>query len=639
VGNAHLYQKYHSIYRFKEMAHKKGTGSTRNGRNSNSKRLGVKRYGGQEVKSGTILVRQRGTKFHPGKNVGRGGDDTLFALVDGIVKFEYKDKKRMRISIELNILKLSKFCTLAFLRGDQTLGLLLLWIMFLPKNWDVSNISFQNGSNLPTQSYFKQEKQNLTKKIRSNNKSITKKHSEKNNNINQPENEKIIWQINKSELIQEFKNSISLQQSAYFTKFIEIYIEYKLGEITDFVNLIEQIIKIYLQIELDLETIKKDVSKLKQDNPHQTLGEKRKLVEQVIGKTVCKVVGGDYLSSIISNKIDNEFLAEIVKDSLDLPDILEESKKMIYQIAAIYNLDIYSQERSREVVTALIMVFTGEKIINNAIRTFLSNNNSILISPFIKASMIYTIGNLVSSIYENKIDPLTNTEALKYLQNNSKSFVRQIASEENIKSLVFSDVKMLTSSNQSSTQKISKKQIELNPVLEVKTEGVFNVTDTTQSQDKSDIPETKNIKTNHHINLVENIKNWGKSGNVIYIPQLIYYANHSSTEIRQLVASNLGKIAEQKPMRKEIELMIYILGKLSQERDTSVRKSAITALGKIKSAKVIPFLKRALKDTDLSIVQIAHNSLVKYNFYLKILDNNKTTKNDKKRKINSTFSK
>jgi large subunit ribosomal protein L27 len=81
------------------MAHKKGTGSTRNGRDSRAKRLGVKRYGGQVVKAGNILVRQRGTKFHPGKNVGRGNDDTLFALIDGIVTFEHKDKSRKQVSI------------------------------------------------------------------------------------------------------------------------------------------------------------------------------------------------------------------------------------------------------------------------------------------------------------------------------------------------------------------------------------------------------------------------------------------------------------------------------------------------------------------------------------------------------------
>ena len=81
------------------MAHKKGTGSTRNGRDSNSKRLGVKRYGGQAVTAGSILIRQRGTKFHPGNNVGRGGDDTLFALVDGIVTFERKGKNRKKISV------------------------------------------------------------------------------------------------------------------------------------------------------------------------------------------------------------------------------------------------------------------------------------------------------------------------------------------------------------------------------------------------------------------------------------------------------------------------------------------------------------------------------------------------------------
>ena len=81
------------------MAHKKGTGSTRNGRDSNSKRLGVKRYGGQDVRAGNILVRQRGTKYHPGNNVGRGNDDTLFSLIDGVVKFEYRKKGQQKVSV------------------------------------------------------------------------------------------------------------------------------------------------------------------------------------------------------------------------------------------------------------------------------------------------------------------------------------------------------------------------------------------------------------------------------------------------------------------------------------------------------------------------------------------------------------
>ena len=81
------------------MAHKKGTGSTRNGRDSNAQRLGVKRYGGQTVLAGNILVRQRGTKFHPGNNVGIGSDDTLFALVDGVVTFERKGKTRKKVSV------------------------------------------------------------------------------------------------------------------------------------------------------------------------------------------------------------------------------------------------------------------------------------------------------------------------------------------------------------------------------------------------------------------------------------------------------------------------------------------------------------------------------------------------------------
>ena len=81
------------------MAHKKGGGSTKNGRDSESKRLGPKRADGQFVLAGNILVRQRGTKIHPGTNVGRGGDDTLFALKDGVVRFERLDKDRKKVSI------------------------------------------------------------------------------------------------------------------------------------------------------------------------------------------------------------------------------------------------------------------------------------------------------------------------------------------------------------------------------------------------------------------------------------------------------------------------------------------------------------------------------------------------------------
>ncbi|MBO8158711.1 50S ribosomal protein L27 [Thermosyntropha sp.] len=80
-------------------AHKKGVGSSKNGRDSESKRLGIKRYDGQVVRAGNILVRQRGTKFHPGKNVMRGGDDTLFAVVDGVVKFERKGRDKKQVSV------------------------------------------------------------------------------------------------------------------------------------------------------------------------------------------------------------------------------------------------------------------------------------------------------------------------------------------------------------------------------------------------------------------------------------------------------------------------------------------------------------------------------------------------------------
>jgi len=81
------------------MAHKKGQGSSRNGRDSNAQRLGVKRFGGEKVLAGNILVRQRGTKFHPGLNVQKGGDDTLFAVADGIVKFETKRGDRKFINV------------------------------------------------------------------------------------------------------------------------------------------------------------------------------------------------------------------------------------------------------------------------------------------------------------------------------------------------------------------------------------------------------------------------------------------------------------------------------------------------------------------------------------------------------------
>lgn len=75
------------------MAHKKGQGSVRNGRDSQSQRLGIKIYGGQSVRAGGILVRQRGTRYHPGRNVGRGKDDTLFALVDGVVQFDREGRR------------------------------------------------------------------------------------------------------------------------------------------------------------------------------------------------------------------------------------------------------------------------------------------------------------------------------------------------------------------------------------------------------------------------------------------------------------------------------------------------------------------------------------------------------------------
>ena len=84
------------------MAHKKGMGSSRNGRDSNAKRLGVKRADGQFVTAGSIIVRQRGTKIHPGSNVSKGKDDTLFAIIDGKVKFSRKGKAKKQVSILTN---------------------------------------------------------------------------------------------------------------------------------------------------------------------------------------------------------------------------------------------------------------------------------------------------------------------------------------------------------------------------------------------------------------------------------------------------------------------------------------------------------------------------------------------------------
>jgi large subunit ribosomal protein L27 len=81
------------------MAHKKGVGSSRNGRDSNPKFLGVKKYGGEKVVAGNIIIRQDGTKYHPGKNVGLGRDYTIFALIDGVVKFEHKSAKAYKVSV------------------------------------------------------------------------------------------------------------------------------------------------------------------------------------------------------------------------------------------------------------------------------------------------------------------------------------------------------------------------------------------------------------------------------------------------------------------------------------------------------------------------------------------------------------
>ena len=81
------------------MAHKKGVGSSKNGRDSEAQRLGVKKFGNEQVLAGNIIVRQRGTKFHPGKNVGIGKDDTLYALIDGVVKFEPHRRDRKQVSV------------------------------------------------------------------------------------------------------------------------------------------------------------------------------------------------------------------------------------------------------------------------------------------------------------------------------------------------------------------------------------------------------------------------------------------------------------------------------------------------------------------------------------------------------------
>ena len=81
------------------MAHKKGVGSSRNGRDSNPQYRGVKKFGGEQVRAGNILIRQCGTKFHPGRNVGLGRDYTIYSLIDGVVKFEHKDRRRYRISV------------------------------------------------------------------------------------------------------------------------------------------------------------------------------------------------------------------------------------------------------------------------------------------------------------------------------------------------------------------------------------------------------------------------------------------------------------------------------------------------------------------------------------------------------------
>ena len=81
------------------MAHKKGVGSSRNGRDSNPKMLGVKAFGGQTVSAGSIIMRQRGTKIYPGENVGRGNDDTLFAKIDGVVTFERKGRDKKQVSV------------------------------------------------------------------------------------------------------------------------------------------------------------------------------------------------------------------------------------------------------------------------------------------------------------------------------------------------------------------------------------------------------------------------------------------------------------------------------------------------------------------------------------------------------------
>ena len=547
------------------MAHKKGTGSTRNGRDSNAKHLGVKRYGGEIVKSGSILVRQRGTKFQPGSNVGCGKDHTLFALIDGVVTFEYKGKNRKKISV-----------------------------------YSSSAISTR-----PSPSPKKRKRKPKTE-VATTEPSPKKRKSKTEIATTEPLPEEVNVQqqeLKKQELANEHFGELRNEsnQNAW--------------------SLLEQwICQVFLDLEQsDFVEAEAIVREIKLSNPNATAKE---VAQIIIYRSCWETATTSVLDDLANFCFDNEReeVGQLIESNL--PEIANISALMVCQIAAAYELDLRSPERKLEVLLAFSAALIGDKAINAGINWLqFGNPLSVIFKAGAKYLMILAIGKTASYLYEAKVqsqvDPLNSRQAFQTLREESQSYIGDDNSEEAIVERVTTEIRLAETTFQQGTETAFQ---ETETAFQ-ETEITFQETEPTPRvlSEPENIPEqidSNVLNLNSELDLlIAEINTLGYSNRLMDIAPVARYCDHSLARVRQEVATVIGKIVSDKTARIEVLNTIPLLGKLSKDSNPLVRRVAIQSLSQIKSCQVVPYLIAALHDVDTEVVlkaSSAMNSLKSY---------------------------
>jgi ribosomal protein S16 len=350
--------------------------------------------------------------------------------------------------------------------------------------------------------------------------------------------------------------------------------------------------------EVDLEQAERDVKILQLKHPNE---QPSQIAKRIIVEKSFQAVRVELIRGFVPN-------VEILLNELagvNLPEITKLSAEMVYQIAAGYGLNLQTPERKLEVLAAFCAALLGEQAIHVGLSWLKTGYiTEVFASASIKALMIYAVGHAACWFYEakvkEKINPLKSEEKFAVLRQESQDYLEDaIISEEAIIAKISDEIKTV----EPSSGEISAHPEENNEIYSEKNHN---------KQNESSFQETLKAKEE---DLSQRLVALGDSGQVAYIPLLISYIYYPDSHIRGLVASALGKIAAFQGVRVEVQRAIPILGKLSQDPESLVRQSAVTALGKIKSENVIPFLKVALRDSDSEVVKSASAAFDKLMFY------------------------